>query len=58
MITNIKLSMCIYIFFCLTTYIFKEMPYIYSVKAKRILKVMPVDYKNCFSNYVQYGTEC
>lgn len=53
--TNIKFSIE---FFCLIVWIFKEMPYIYVVKAKHILKVMPVDNKNRLSNYVQYGTEC
>lgn len=34
------------------------MSYRYVVKAKHVLKVMPVDYKSCLSNFAQYGAEC
>lgn len=52
--TNIKINIE---FFLFNSVDFKEIPYRYVVKAKHILKVMPMDYKNCLSNYVLYGTD-
>jgi hypothetical protein len=52
---NIKLNIRL---FWLAIWIFKKMPYRWVVKAKWILKVMPMDYKNWFSHYVQYETDC
>lgn len=48
----------VYNFFLFNCVDFKEIPYRYVVKGKHILKVMPMDYKNCLSNHVQYGTDC